>query len=225
MIDNDPWFVAKDISDALGYTQTQSLVKLLSSKQSSKLDDGRIVINESGLYKAIFRSNKPAANKFEDWVTSEVLPQIRKTGSYTTNPQQSDLPHMKQVLELSNVALDTAERWGFKGNQALLSADKATKALTGYSPLTLFGQKQLVAEDKHILMTATELGKLQNPKLSPQKVNKLLESLGLQVKIGKNWQSTDAGEKYSMLIDVDKKKGSGAPVQQLRWKSNVAELF
>lgn len=88
-IDNEPWFVAKDVCDALGLAN--------SRKATTSLDDDEkrvspvvtpsgeqlmTIINESGLYNLIFQSRKPEARAFRKWVTSEVLPAIRRTGQY-----------------------------------------------------------------------------------------------------------------------------------------------
>lgn len=86
----EPWFVGKDIAVALGYSDTFGALKKHvddEDKQncqndSFKTNRGLIVINESGLYSLILSSKLPTAKKFKRWVTSEVLPAIRKTGKY-----------------------------------------------------------------------------------------------------------------------------------------------
>lgn len=102
IIDGEPWFVAKDISDKLGYTRTSSMTKQIDEEDRMIFDctsqahpnfSAKVrqigIINESGLYAAIFSSTLENAKKFKRWVTSEVLPSIRKTGSYTTPKLQS----------------------------------------------------------------------------------------------------------------------------------------
>ena len=89
MIDNDPWFVAKDIADKSGYAQTSNMMKRIDKEDSisSKLDGMNmksLLINESGLYSAIIGSKLESAKRFKHWVTSEVLPSIRKHGAYMT---------------------------------------------------------------------------------------------------------------------------------------------
>lgn len=88
-IDGDPWFVAKDVCDVLDLSDTYRAVAGLDDdeKGTSKVrtpggDQEMIIISESGLYTLIIRSNKPQAKSFRKWVTAEVLPSIRKTGSY-----------------------------------------------------------------------------------------------------------------------------------------------
>ena len=92
MVDDEPWFVAKDISDKLGYAQTSNMMKRIDDEdfKSSVLDGMNmksLLINESGLYSAIIGSKLPRAKQFKHWVTSEVLPTIRKTGGYVNNDE------------------------------------------------------------------------------------------------------------------------------------------
>lgn len=90
IIDGEPWFVAKDVCEVLGITNSRDAVADLEQNElaSVKATSGgqrreMNVVNESGLYALIFKSRKPEAKAFRKWVTSEVLPTIRKTGEYT----------------------------------------------------------------------------------------------------------------------------------------------
>jgi anti-repressor protein len=94
LIDSVPWWIAKDVSDILDYTDTQAMTRRLDSDEQKTCTDissgqGRhvLIINESGLYDSILGSTKPEAKKFKKWITSIVLPSIRKTGSYSIQPQ------------------------------------------------------------------------------------------------------------------------------------------
>ena len=94
MIDNEPWLVGKDVATDLGYQngsrdinrhvdeEDRRKVMVFDGKQNKET----IVINESGLYALVFGSKLPSAKKFKRWVTSEVLPTLRKTGSYAKVP-------------------------------------------------------------------------------------------------------------------------------------------
>lgn len=103
-IDNEPWFVGKDVATALGYSDTFGALKKHVSdedKQNCQNDSfgtprGMIVINESGLYALIFGSKLESAKRFKHWVTSDVLPAIRKTGGY-----QMKAPEGKELLALA----------------------------------------------------------------------------------------------------------------------------
>lgn len=90
MIDGEPWFVGKDVAEILGYSNSRdALMKRVDDEDKgvAKCDtlggmQDLMIINESGLYSLILSSKLPNAKKFKRWVTSEVLPAIRKTGSY-----------------------------------------------------------------------------------------------------------------------------------------------
>ena len=88
-IGGEPWFVAKDVCDALTISNNRDAVALLDEDEKlmsviTTSGQGRQMwlVNESGLYNLIFQSRKPEARKFRKWVTSEVLPAIRRTGGY-----------------------------------------------------------------------------------------------------------------------------------------------
>jgi anti-repressor protein len=90
--DGEPWFVGKDVATALGYSDTFGSLKkhvdeedkLVCQIDSAGQKRDVTIINESGLYSLVLSSKLPTAKKFKHWVTSEVLPSIRKTGSYHT---------------------------------------------------------------------------------------------------------------------------------------------
>ena len=88
-IENEPWFVAKDVCDILELSNPSVALKNLDEDERTKFNLGRQgntnLINESGLYALIVRSRKPEAKKFRKWITSEVLPSIRKHGVYMTD--------------------------------------------------------------------------------------------------------------------------------------------
>ena len=92
VIDGEPWFVGKDVAEALGYSNTRDALAthvMDEDKNTVVISDGKrrgnpnqVIINESGLYALIFGSKLDSAKRFKHWVTSEVLPQIRRTGTY-----------------------------------------------------------------------------------------------------------------------------------------------
>lgn len=97
VIDGEAWFVGKDVADILGYQNGSRDInahvddedrRIIKSTETVSLDipsRGMLLINESGLYSLILSSNMPNAKKFKKWVTSEVLPSIRKHGIYATD--------------------------------------------------------------------------------------------------------------------------------------------
>lgn len=107
-IDDEPWFVGFDVADALGYkNQSDALAKHVSDEDKRVIQKSQITtladipnrgltfINESGLYALIFGSKLESAKRFKRWVTSEVLPAIRRTGSYDLDEYS---PEMKAIL-------------------------------------------------------------------------------------------------------------------------------
>ncbi len=116
-IDNEPWFVGKDVAEALGYKDTADAIRSHvydDDKKHIKVGEiptlktsnyGAQLVNESGIYSLIFGSKLDSAKRFKHWVTSEVLPAIRKTGSYKvpTDPRQ-------QIQLLAQGYTDLAEK-------------------------------------------------------------------------------------------------------------------
>ena len=91
--DGEPWFVGKDVAEVLGYSRARNAISVHVAEEDKKdaLIQGPLggaqtmtIINESGLYSLILSSKLPQAKEFKRWVTSEVLPSIRKTGAYLT---------------------------------------------------------------------------------------------------------------------------------------------
>lgn len=109
MIEGEPWFVGKDVCRALGYADTYSGVRKNVDAEdkrgcpvgSTSGTQEMIVINESGLYSLIFGSKLESAKKFKKWVTSEVLPSIRKNGSYGNQLPKNPM----ELLELHYEAI------------------------------------------------------------------------------------------------------------------------
>ena len=107
-VDGEPWFVGKDIAEVLGYSDTNKAVamhvddedKILNDKSSPSFGQrGATLINESGMYSLILSSKLPAAKAFKRWVTSEVLPSIRKTGSYDVKKQAKAIQMIMQRFD------------------------------------------------------------------------------------------------------------------------------
>jgi len=129
----EPWFIAKDIAERLDYDQASSLLKIIEDEDKnsiiSTLNPNSVcpqkvsIINESGLYQAIMRSTKPEAKQFKRWVCKEVLPAIRKTGSYSVQPQ---LPDFNNPIAAARAWADECEA----KQLALKQAEYQNKALT-----------------------------------------------------------------------------------------------
>ena len=110
----EPWFCAKDVCDALGYDQTHKAVKRHveegdGTKRPTPTTSGiqqMLFINESGVYSLILGSKLESARRFKHWVTSEVLPSIRKQGGYmVVRPDESDEAIMARALQIAHATL------------------------------------------------------------------------------------------------------------------------
>lgn len=113
-MDGDPWFVGKDVATALGYKEPTKAAREKVDPEDrgmSKMDTPRgeqevVIINESGLYSLILSSKLPNAKRFKRWVTSEVLPAIRKTGTYSSKPETPTFePKRTSVGEIASLLL------------------------------------------------------------------------------------------------------------------------
>ena len=99
-LDGEPWFVGKDVATALGYSNTKDALAKHVDPEDKRQDDGvaicdpmgreqhPTIINESGLYSLVLSSKLPTAKQFKRWITSEVLPSIRKTGGYIAGQKE-----------------------------------------------------------------------------------------------------------------------------------------
>ena len=115
-LDDQPWLVGKDVAEALGYKNTKDALERHVDDEDKRQNDGvvihdsigreqhPVIINESGLYSMILSSKMPKAKAFKRWVTSEVLPALRRDGVYETVKAQQ---HIEQ-LEATNVRLNIA---------------------------------------------------------------------------------------------------------------------
>lgn len=118
--DGSPWFVAADVCAALGYLNTSKALgdhldadersSALVPTPNAPLGVPTNVISESGLYALVLRSRKPEARKFAKWVTSEVLPAIRKTGRYEAQPAPASAIRLSDLIAAGNgIYIETEE--------------------------------------------------------------------------------------------------------------------
>lgn len=191
-VNNEAWFIAKDVSDILEYrdpsTATRNLEsneKLLHTLHVAGQSRKTTLINESGLYELIFGSRKPEAKAFKKWVKTEVLPSIRRTGGYVQEGR----------------AIDFVNSW-------LPQVDDVTK---GVIASTLESNRKLVLENKTLTTTIEE----QTPKV--QAYQHLLDSSG-HMRIGDFAKHINIGRNtfLKMLRDdgiMMKDGGSNVPKQ------------
>ena len=136
VIDDEPWFVGKDVAKALGYTDLNHSIldhvdeedRVNSKTQGQNNPEfgqrGTWLINESGIYALVFGSKLPTSKKFKHWVTSELLPTLRKTGSYSM--KQAATPN-ELILMLAQQNVETDKRLAAVESKISVISDYAGK--------------------------------------------------------------------------------------------------
>lgn len=180
----EPWFVAKEIAGALGYSDAEAMTRRLDDDEKRNLQvvgfgpRGVTVINESGLYSAILGSTKEAAKRFKRWVTSEVLPSVRKTGGYTapqTPDQQArlglDLLFAEKAAQMLNLPNS--------GKLGLLQKIENVYHLTPMLPAYAVDEGTGTTGSSRVAHSATELLKRHGSPISTRSFNQNLQARGM----------------------------------------------
>ena len=140
-IDGEPWFVGKDVAKILGYKDTSDAMRRHVDDEDKLTrcftDSGQkrelYIINESGLYSVILSSKLPSAKRFKRWVTSEVLPVIRKTGSYEMDDYSPEmkaiLMHDKKLVKIDNRVTDLENHMTIDYGEQVVLGDEVNKAV------------------------------------------------------------------------------------------------
>ena len=227
------WFVARDIATALEYpensiNQVNNLCANVPEiwkghKRIMTVNRGEqemLCLTEQGVYFFLGRSDKPKAQPYQIWIAGEVVPSIRKTGSYSINQKAHDTFAVDAAVRIFELA-------GITGNQLILAADKVYKRCTGFSAL-LAGDIQLEAPVKEQALTPTEIAEalgIGKGRKGGRRVNEILCYAKFQRKIGKNWEPLPDGRDYAVVLDTNKKRSDGTPVRQIKWNSSVIPVI
>lgn len=186
-VNGEPWLVGKDVARALGYGEGKSLANAVANHVDAE-DRGvtemmtpggnqnMTIINESGLYSLVLGSKLPSAKKFKRWVTSEVLPSIRKNGMYLL---PKDYPSALRALADSE-----EQRMALEASNATLSAENERQAqvIAEFEPIRQY--VDTILESPDALATsqiAADYG------MSAQELNKILRDEGVQHKVNGQW--------------------------------------
>lgn len=213
-IDNEPWFVGKDVAEVLGYSDTNKAVAMHVDDEDKKLNDksslsfgqrGATLINESGLYALIFGSKLETAKAFKRWVTSEVLPTIRKTGGYKAPKQSSD----RDKAMLKNAQARSAKLW--------LEIAKNTGIQTYKDVCNAYAAKELAGED------VLPLPKVQEKTYSATDIGEMLGVSKSRIGALANKNNMKCDEYGSWFHD--KSPYSGKEVETFRYNSRAIEKF
>ncbi|MGH1707833.1 phage antirepressor [Enterococcus gallinarum] len=210
LVNDEPYFVAKDSAVILGYKRTADAIKQHVDAEDKGVGEiqtpGGVqrmtLINESGLYSLIFSSQLPNAKKFKRWVTSEVLPQIRKHGMYATD----------ELLNNPDLLIEVATKLKEERMLRLVAEQKVAE----YEPKISYLDSILSSKDSvTISQIAADYG------MSPQEMNKLLHSLGVQKKIGKQWllckKHMRQGYTKSHTQEIPQTDGTVKVVMNTKW--------
>lgn len=212
LINDEPWFVGKDVAKILGYSNPRdALSKHVDDedKNSVAIRDGnkgnpnQTVINESGVYALVFGSKLTSAKRFKHWVTSEVLPTIRKTGGYT-------MP--KTYLEALKAFTAEVEK-----NEMLSLENKIkTQQINELKPKADYTDRILKTTD---LMTTTQIAKDYG--MSAKQFNALLHDYKVQFKQNGQWllysQYQSKGYTSSETVEFDRSDGTVGVRLNTKW--------
>lgn len=154
-IDGEPWFVGKDVANILGYQNgSRDINRHVEDEDRQNYQNGTFdsprgmtIINESGLYSLILFSKLPSAKEFKHWITSEVLPQIRKTGKYAPKPLSREELLAKAVLEADTMIKEQKELI----EQKTKELEEKNNKLEEQKPKVIFAES-VVASDSAILV-------------------------------------------------------------------------
>ncbi|MEZ5455094.1 MAG: BRO family protein [Lysobacteraceae bacterium] len=224
-----PWFNTNDVCDALELGNPSQAIK--SHVYSDDLQKMEVIdslgrkqranhVNESGLYALILGSTKDTAKRFKRWVTSEVLPAIRKTGSYAVPGSQAALPAPTQdrVSAILLIGEAIAKVPGVKAGIAAAATLTCIQENTGLTTEVL--RRALpVLEESVCSHNATAIGKLLGT--SAKETNRLLADNGLQFRNERDeWELTEEGERWAEAMPYNRNGHSG---YQILWNPAVVD--
>mgnify|MGYP000638518701 FL=1 len=225
--DGEPMFVAADLLSTLNLDR-KALERLdddekgVSSIHTPGGQQEMTVVNESGLFNLVLGSRKPEAKRFKRWVTHEVLPSIRKTGSYAMPGAIAALPAPTQdrVTAILMIGEAVAKVPGVKHGIAMAATLTCIQENTGLSVETM--RRALPAcNDPLAAVNPTKLG--EQIGLSARAVNLRLAGLGFQNRNDRDeWELTDAGQAWGEALPYSRNGHSG---YQILWRPEVADLL
>ena len=216
-IDNEPWFVGKDIAENLGYSNPRDALSNHvdnEDKADVVIHDGSqnrtmTAINESGLYSLVLGSKLPSAKRYKRWVTTEVLPSIRKHGMYATD-ELLDNPDL--LIQVATALKEEREK-----NKQLETEVKVKNQLIGELKPKADYMDQIL--NNKGLVTITQIAKDYG--MSGQAMNELLHSFKVQYKQSEQWllysKYHDLGYTHSSTVDIKRKDGTPDIRMNTKW--------
>lgn len=210
---NETWWVLKDVCDVLCIKNSTDVYNRLDEDERGRFNLGRQgdanIVNESGLYNVILRSDKPEAKQFKRWVTHEVLPAIRRHGMYAVD----------DLLNNPDLAIKTFTKLKEERekNKILQIENAQQKQIIGeLKPRADYTDRILSNPG---LVTITQIAKDYG--MSGKALNKLLADLGVQYKQSGQWllyaKYHDAGYTHSKTINITRSDGRNDVVMETKW--------
>lgn len=206
-INGEPWFVGKDVASVLGYEKPTDAVRKhtddeergISKMETPSGTQEMTIINESGLYSLILSSKLPNAKKFKKWVTSEVLPSIRKYGLYAKD----------ELLENPDLLIELATKYKEeKEKRKALEAENELQrqVIEDYEPKVDYYQTILHSEDT---LTVTQIA--ADYSISAKRLNRILYEERIQHNVNGQWvlYRNNMGKGYTKSETVRYPKGDG----------------
>ncbi|TYQ93220.1 phage antirepressor KilAC domain-containing protein [Enterococcus faecium] len=210
LVNDEPYFVGKDVAEILGYERADNAIrnhvddedKLTHQISASGQNRNMTIINESGLYSLILKSKLPSAKKFKRWVTSEVLPTIRKHGMYATD----------DLLNNPDLLIEVATKLKEERTLRLVAEQKAAEM----QPKADYYDRIL---NNKGLVTVSTIAK--NYGMSAVSFNKLLHELGIQFNQSGTWllysKFQDKGYTHIEPFDYEDKNGNRQVKTRMKW--------
>ena len=198
-IDNEPWFVGKEITEKLGYEHSSSAIRNhvdsedtqvlkyrgCANSAQAKLWKGsdysdKKLINESGLYSLVLSSKLEGAKRFKRWVTKDILPAIRKTGGYIPhNQNMSEAEIMAAAMQIANKTIEEQRK---RIDMVEKEKENLSNVIAGVAPTVEFAETIL---ESNGTLTATQIG--ADYGISAIELNSILHEKGIQYKNNGQW--------------------------------------
>ena len=219
-VDGEPWFVAKDVCDALGLGNVgQALSRLDEDEKSSiTLNDGtpgnpnKLVVNEPGLYTLVLSSRKPEAHAFKRWVTHDVLPALRRDGAYVASDgTEDDATLMARALLAAKRQMDAKDRQLREQRERIAALGDENARLL---PMATYAETTLDAVGCITVTDAARQLKQQDPSIGQRRLFGLLRADGMLCK--NTNQATAQAIERGYLRNVQRFYTDSEGVQRMR---------
>ena len=221
ILNDEPWFIGKDVTDILGYQNgSRDINRHVDEDDRQNYQNGTFesnrgmaIINESGLYSLILSSKLPTAKKFKCWVTSEVLPSIRKHGAYMTEDTiKKAMAEPDFIIKLATELKKEQEQ----NKQLTETCSQQQQVIGELKPKADYVDKILKSNS---LVTITQIAKDYG--MSGQGMNKVLHDLHIIYSCNKQWllysQHQAKGYTFSETVDIPREDGTTKVVMNTKW--------